>query len=142
MVELSPLPQRRTRSRRDRIRAHMEPTRSITYPTHRDKATMNGPPNLRVHPGYRGCPIHARSLRMGGVRLSTSHAPPNPTKPAPPLPIYISKTWHSYPPPLATIELAPNNRKPQARPSALEAPLTPVLAGRYHLSSLFDHIYP
>jgi len=53
------------------------------------------------------------ALRRPRRTLSTPHRPPKPTKPAPPLPISFSKTWHSYPPPLAIIEVAPNRSSPQ-----------------------------
>jgi hypothetical protein len=52
------------------------------------------------------------------------HQPQNLTKPASPLPISLSQTWHSYPHPTPTIELAPKliAHRTKPRPSPRPTP--------------------
>jgi hypothetical protein len=50
------------------------------------------------------------------------HQPQNLTKPASPLPISLSQTWHSYPHPTPTIELAPKLSHTARSPAHLQGP--------------------
>jgi hypothetical protein len=59
---------------------------------------------------------HAKPLAVR-AGLSSPRNHPKPPKPLSTLAIYISKTWHSYPYPLATIEIAPKSKRlPTASP--------------------------
>jgi hypothetical protein len=62
--------------------------------------------------------------------LSSPRTPSKPPNPLYPLAIYISKTWHSYPHPLATIEIAPNSSDTRAGPNSfrrVSLPITPLV---------------
>jgi hypothetical protein len=57
---------------------------------------------LAVRAGQNKSPNHPQ--KQPKIRVSTRQQPPNLTKPAPPLPISLHPTWHSYPTYFATIE--------------------------------------
>jgi hypothetical protein len=75
-------------------------------------------------------------VRAGPQNLSSPLAAQNPPKPPSPLAIYISKTWHSYPLPLDTIEIAPESKHIPIAPLPSRA-LRPV-----QLSPLEWHTMP
>jgi hypothetical protein len=59
------------------------------------------------------------------IRMSTPHRPPNLTNPASPLPISLSATWHIYPHPQTTMELAPHPTLTARPMPKVKSPCTP-----------------